>query len=50
MIVGHSNTTPNFVNQIINQKKYADIEDTTFGNLYIVTIVDKTISFQLLKL
>ncbi|MDI5950450.1 phosphoglycerate mutase family protein [Flavobacterium sp. LB2P84] len=50
LIVGHSNTTPNFVNQIINQKKYADIEDTTFGNLYIVTIVDKTISFQLLKL
>lgn len=50
LIVGHSNTTPNFVNQIINQKIYADIEDTTFGNLYIVTINDGTITHQLLKL
>lgn len=50
LIVGHSNTTPNFVNQIINQKIYADIEDTTFGNLYIVTIIGDTITHQLLKL
>ena len=50
LIIGHSNTTPNFVNQIINQKIYADIEDTTFGNLYIVTINDGTITHQLLKL
>ena len=50
LIIGHSNTTPNFVNQIINQKIYADIEDTTFGNLYIVTINGKTITHQLLKL
>jgi broad specificity phosphatase PhoE len=50
LIIGHSNTTPNFVNQIINQKIYADIEDTTFGNLYIVTINVETITHQLLKL
>ncbi|MDI5888266.1 phosphoglycerate mutase family protein [Flavobacterium yafengii] len=50
LIVGHSNTTPNFVNQIINQKIYADIEDTTFGNLYIVTVNSDTITHQLLKL
>ncbi|MFV8324155.1 histidine phosphatase family protein [uncultured Flavobacterium sp.] len=50
LIIGHSNTTPNFVNQIINQKIYADIEDTTFGNLYIVTINGETITHQLLKL
>ncbi|MFV8271135.1 histidine phosphatase family protein [Flavobacterium sp. GT2N3] len=50
LIVGHSNTTANFVNQIINQKKYAAIEDTTFGNLYIVTIKGDSITYQLLKL
>ena len=50
LIIGHSNTTPNFVNQIINQKIYADIEDTTFGNLYIVTINGESITHQLLKL
>ncbi|MFV8373068.1 phosphoglycerate mutase family protein [Flavobacterium sp. LB2P74] len=50
LIVGHSNTIPNFVNQIINKKIYADIEDTTFGNLYIVTIKGDSITYQLLKL
>lgn len=50
LIVGHSNTTPKFVNQLINQNTFADIEDSTFGNLYIVTIIDDVISFQLLKL
>jgi len=50
LIVGHSNTTPNFVNQIINQNIYADITDSTFGNLYIVTIVGDVITHHLLKL
>lgn len=50
LIVGHSNTTPSFVNQIINQNIYTDIEDKTFGNLYIVAINRKVISHQLLKL
>lgn len=50
LIVGHSNTTPKFVNDIINQNLFSDIEDETFGNLYIITVVDNTISYQLLKL
>ena len=50
LIVGHSNTTPKFVNDIINQQLFSDIEDETFGNLYIVTIIDGVISSQLLKL
>ncbi|TDD77361.1 SixA phosphatase family protein [Flavobacterium caseinilyticum] len=50
LIVGHSNTTPKFVNDIINQDSFSDMEDETFGNLYIVTIIDGIISFQLLKL
>ena len=50
LIVGHSNTTPKFVNDIINQNLFSDIEDATFGNLYIVTIIDGIINSQLLKL
>jgi 2,3-bisphosphoglycerate-dependent phosphoglycerate mutase len=50
LIVGHSNSTPDFVNKIINQKKYALIDEKTFGNLYIVTISGEIITYQLLKL
>ena len=50
LIVGHSNTIPSFVNQIIGQKIYSDIEDDVFGNLYIVTLLDDNVSYQLLKL
>jgi broad specificity phosphatase PhoE len=50
LVVGHSNTIPNFVNQIINKNIYRDIDDKTFGNLYIATITNDSISHQLLKL
>jgi 2,3-bisphosphoglycerate-dependent phosphoglycerate mutase len=50
LIVGHSNSTPDFVNKIINQKKYTAIDEKTFGNLYIVTINGEIITYQLLKL
>ena len=48
LIVGHSNTTPEFVNKILGQKKYEDIDDSNNGNLYIVTISGDFISDQLL--
>lgn len=50
LVVGHSNSIPNFVNQIIGQKIYFDMDDVTFGNLYIVTINANSINHQLLKL
>jgi broad specificity phosphatase PhoE len=50
LIVGHSNTIPNMVNQIIKENKYSDIEDNQFGNLYIVTIFENQILSQLLHL
>ena len=49
LVVGHSNTTPDFVNKLINQNVYATIEDTTFGNLYIVTLNGDLITHLLLK-
>lgn len=38
LIVGHSNTTPMFVNAILGEKKYEQIDDNNNGNLYIVTL------------
>jgi len=49
LIVGHSNTTPDLVNKLINQTIFSAIEDTTFGNLYIVTVNDTIVNYQLLK-
>jgi len=48
LIVGHSNTTPMFVNSILGFKKYEDIDDGNNGNLYIVTMIDGKISDQVL--
>ena len=38
LVVGHSNTTPAFVNTILGEKKYEDINDNDNASLYIVTI------------
>ena len=50
LIVGHSNTIPNMVNQIIKENRYTDIEENQFGNLYIVTLFENQILSQLLHL
>ena len=38
LIVGHSNTTPDFVNKILEEKKYDNMRDTDNASLYIVTV------------
>ena len=48
LIVGHSNTTPAFVNKILGNKKYDDIDDGNNGNLYIVSVTGDTITDELL--
>lgn len=50
LIVGHSNTIPNYVNKLIGKKKYLDISDSNNSNLYIVTINNKTVNNILLKI
>ena len=50
LIVGHSNTTPLFVNKIIGFDKYPAIDDHNNSNLYIITIIEDTISDVLLKI
>ncbi|MGB6268734.1 MAG: phosphoglycerate mutase family protein [Olleya sp.] len=44
LIVGHSNTTPSFVNAIIGQEKYQDIDEKLNSKLFIVTISDGKIT------
>ncbi len=39
LIVGHSNTIPDFVNALIGQEKYSQIADTNNANLYIVSVI-----------
>jgi len=38
LIVGHSDTTPKFVNQLLGEAKYENIADKNNANLYKVTI------------
>jgi 2,3-bisphosphoglycerate-dependent phosphoglycerate mutase len=38
LIVGHSNTTPMFVNAVLGAEKHPQMADDNNGNLYIVTV------------
>ncbi len=40
LIVGHSNTIPSHINQLLGEQIYKDMEENQFGNLY--TITDKS--------
>lgn len=50
LIVGHSNTTPAFVNTILGENKYKQISDDNNSNLYIVTVTGDVITSTLLKI
>ena len=49
LIVGHSNTIPGFVNELINDQVYSQIDDLNNSNLYIVNLCDSSISHSLIK-
>ncbi|MCF4101251.1 histidine phosphatase family protein [Gillisia sp. M10.2A] len=38
LVVGHSDTTPAFVNAILGSKKYLDFDDSENGALFIITV------------
>ena len=48
LVVGHSNTIPFFVNGLINNEFYQQIDDLNNSNLYVVTICGNNISHKLL--
>jgi 2,3-bisphosphoglycerate-dependent phosphoglycerate mutase len=38
IIAGHSNTAPDLVNQLLNEKKYNQLNENEFGKIWIVTL------------
>ena len=50
LVVGHSNTTPELANKIIGKQHYSQIDESTFGKLYIIHIQANAISHQLLNI
>lgn len=50
LVVGHSNTTPQLANKILQQERYPEIPDSLNGRLYIVTLSDQKIFSQLLSI
>ncbi len=50
LVVGHSNTIPDFVNNLINEKVYYQINDLNNSNLYIVTMCNGLVKHNLLHI
>ena len=48
LVVGHSNSTPTFVNTLLDKDKYPQIDESNNANLYIVTIIDSEVVSDLL--
>lgn len=44
LIVGHSNSTPEFVNKLLGQEKYVSMDDYDNGSLFIVQFVGEQVS------
>ena len=50
VIVGHSNTIPMYVNKLIGENKYTDIDEAEYGNIFIITLENDSISHELRKM
>ena len=48
LVVGHSNTIPVFVNNLIEEDYYDQIDDLNNSNLYIVSLCDSSITHKLI--
>ncbi|TVZ50934.1 SixA phosphatase family protein [Dokdonia sp. Hel_I_53] len=46
VVVGHSNTTAQFANAILERKEAPEIDESDYGNLYIVTKTNDKITFS----
>ncbi|MBU2946129.1 SixA phosphatase family protein [Zobellia uliginosa] len=50
LVVGHSNTTPDFVNKMIDLDLYYEMEDNDNGSLFIVQIIGQQATSQLIHM
>jgi len=47
LFVGHSNTIPNFINNIIGEEVYNEIDESIYNNIFIVNITNGEIKHEL---
>lgn len=40
VIAGHSNTIPTLVNELLGEEKYAQLDDSDYNDLFIVTVTE----------
>ena len=50
VIVGHSNTTPKFVNKIIKEDKYQNLDEKEYSKLFIIKITQNIITDMVLHI
>ena len=50
LIVGHSDTTPTFVNELIKDNVYPQMEDSNNSNLYIISKCGDDIHHEVIKI
>lgn len=50
LVVGHSNTIPKHINQLLDKEKYHEIDESEFGNLYVIKEKDGVVSHTLTKI
>ena len=50
LIVGHSDTTPTFANELIKENVYPQMDDSNNSNLYIVSICGDERNHEVIKI
>lgn len=50
LVVGHSNSTPNFVNKLIGKQLYKEIDEKEYGYLFVVKRIGNRLSSDRLKI
>lgn len=49
LIIGHSNTIPGYVNKLIGEERYSQLEENEYDKLFIVTISDENADCVVIK-
>ncbi len=50
VVVGHSNTTPSFVNKIIGKEKYSSLDEKNYSTLYIIKVTGNIVTDMVLHI
>lgn len=50
LIVGHSNTIPDYINKLVHEKQYTDIDENEYNHLYTITVNGSYITSKLEKI